>query len=368
MMTRLLAAGAFAAALSLSLSAQFAAVMPIGDSITEADDGDATYRYFLWQSLLDDGHCVDFVGSRRGVRAGLPRFPNFDQDHEGHWGWRADEILGSMRGWVGVNPPDVVLIHLGTNDLWQGQSVPSTVAELGAIIDEIRVARSDVVVLLAQIIPVASSAGFSVVPLNNALPALAATKTLPSSPVILVDQWTGFDPDLHTYDGVHPNLLGEQKMAAEWYAALQAVLVPCTAEYAAFGNGCGGTGAPAPDLVASGGSRPVLGTTLQLQLTVIPGGLAKAGAVGASDATALGQPLPLSLTAAGLTGCHLLVSPDLVVPLPAAGSLATWPLPIPNQPSLVGTWFYLQGIAVQPPANPAGVVLSNGGAARIGQQ
>jgi len=61
---------------------------------------------------------------------------NFDQDHEGHWGWRTDEILngrlaaGSLTEWLDYYTPDVVLIHLGTNDVYQNQSTTSTVEEV----------------------------------------------------------------------------------------------------------------------------------------------------------------------------------------------------------------------------------------------
>ena len=46
------------------------------------------------------------------------------------------------------------------------------------------------------------------------LAALAAEKTTATSSVIVVDQYTGFDPAADTYDGAHPNLVGEEKMAS----------------------------------------------------------------------------------------------------------------------------------------------------------
>src|SRR5215204_6437165 len=67
-------------------------IMPLGDSITEAEGGHASYRYWLWKSLTQAGfNDIDFVGSRTGVFNGSPQFSDFDQNHEGHWGWRADE-------------------------------------------------------------------------------------------------------------------------------------------------------------------------------------------------------------------------------------------------------------------------------------
>ena len=71
--------------------------------------------------------------------------------------------------------------------------------------------------------------------LNAQLRDLAAAKHSTLSPVILVDQNTGFDPDpesatADTFDGVHPNEKGEQKMAQRWFAALSPLLrdaAPC---------------------------------------------------------------------------------------------------------------------------------------------
>jgi cellulase/cellobiase CelA1 len=40
----------------------------------------------------------------------------------------------------------------------------------------------------------------------------------------VVDQWTGFGTASDTYDGVHPNAAGDQKMSDRWYPALTALL------------------------------------------------------------------------------------------------------------------------------------------------
>jgi hypothetical protein len=201
-------------------------VMPLGDSITEAETGHASYRYWLWQTIQSNGFTnVDFVGSRTGVLNGPPQFPNFDQNHEGHWGWRADQILANIGGWANTYRPDVVLMHLGTNDIFQGQSVSSTINELGSIIDTIRQHSPNVTVLLAQVIP-ATSNGSQLQQLNSQIPGLASQKNTAQSRVIAVDQWTGYSASADNYDGVHPNQSGEQKMRNKWYSALSPFLTP----------------------------------------------------------------------------------------------------------------------------------------------
>ncbi len=120
--------------------------------------------------------------------------------------------------------PDIVLIHLGTNDVFSKQSTDSTVRELGQIIDALRAANPCVAILLAQIISAAHRANTAITALNAHIPELAAAKTTAQSPVIVVDQYTGFDAQRDTYDGVHPNALGERKIAQAWYAALKPLL------------------------------------------------------------------------------------------------------------------------------------------------
>ena len=198
-------------------------IMPLGDSITQADSQRDSYRRALWQLLQAGAYNVDFVGSLTEHFGGPPPNADFDQNHEGHWGWRTDQILNSLPNWAAVHQPDVVLVHLGSNDLFQGQSVASTITELGQIIDVLRAARPNVIVLLAQIIP---NGSVSVVNLNNQIATLAGQKTTAQSPVIVVDQFTGFNVAADTYDSTHPNASGEQKMANRWYAALQSVLTP----------------------------------------------------------------------------------------------------------------------------------------------
>ena len=72
---------------------------------------------------------------------GPPPNDDFDHDHEGHWGWRVDEILGDIHRWAEEYQPDVVLVHLGSNDVFQRQSLDSTLDELGELIDAVREAQ-----------------------------------------------------------------------------------------------------------------------------------------------------------------------------------------------------------------------------------
>src|SRR5690242_19031704 len=75
-------------------------IMPLGDSITQSFSPHNSYRYYLWHLLLNQGYRVDFVGSLHGVGDGPPANPDFDMDHEGHAGFRADEIAANIQVWA----------------------------------------------------------------------------------------------------------------------------------------------------------------------------------------------------------------------------------------------------------------------------
>jgi acyl-CoA thioesterase-1 len=207
-------------------------IMPLGDSITESYQGLHSYRFFLWRIAIGKGYRIDLVGSQRGVHDGAPANRDFDMDHEGHWGWRADEVLAQIHGWVSNASPDFVLIHLGHNDLCQGKGIADTVNNVATIIDEIRIFNPKVRVLLAQVIA-SSQPCHSEIPLYNAeLVTLAAAKSRPESPVIPVDQYRDFEPASMTWDGVHPNAKGEARMADRWFEKLEPLLDVFFAELA----------------------------------------------------------------------------------------------------------------------------------------
>jgi hypothetical protein len=201
-------------------------IMPLGNSITQSYTGYDSYRRPLWHRLKNAGYVVDFVGSQQSNHNGPPAHPDFDLDHEGHSGWRADQLLAGIGNWASTYRPDVVLMHVGTNDMFQSQSVSSTLSELGGIIDRLRAVNPNVKILLAKLILPTEWYGrlARVKALNDAIPGLVTQKHTTQSPVILVDQSAGFYAATDTFDGVHTNGSGENKMAARWYDALTQIL------------------------------------------------------------------------------------------------------------------------------------------------
>lgn len=199
------------------------AIMPLGDSITGSP---GCWRGNLWELLDGAGYEVDFVGSLS--QACNPT--GSDPDHEGHGGFLVTQSVanGNVRSWLELNTPDVLLLHFATNDVWSSLPPSQILAAYTQIVTDLRELNPDAIVLVAQIIPL-EPAGCADCPqravdFNAAIPAWAADLSTAQSPIVVVDQWTGFDPPVDTYDGVHPDEDGYVKIAANWFAALDEVL------------------------------------------------------------------------------------------------------------------------------------------------
>jgi lysophospholipase L1-like esterase len=131
--------------------------------------------------------------------------------------------------WLAANTPDIVLMHLGTNDMWGGYIPLATkLTAFTKLVGQMRAANPAMKIIVAQIIPMSAAACATcpadVAALNNALPGWAAGLSTAASPVVLADLWTGYDAVADNADGVHPNDAGYQKMADAWYPVLARVL------------------------------------------------------------------------------------------------------------------------------------------------
>ena len=191
-------------------------VMPLGDSITDGFNVPGGYRVGLWQRLVASGRTVDFVGSLANGPATLG-----DRDHEGHSGWRIDQLTSNIDAWIRAYDPGTVLLHIGTNDIAQNTDLPNAPARLGTLIDRITTGAPDADVFVATIVPL-PFAQARVDRYNDAIPALVRARADAGKRVHLVEMRNALTAaDLA--DGVHPNATGYDKMAAVWFDALRSV-------------------------------------------------------------------------------------------------------------------------------------------------
>jgi lysophospholipase L1-like esterase len=197
-------------------------IMPLGDSITGTP---GCWRAFLWDKLQKNGYTnIDFVGTQSWATCSIP----YDQDGEGHGSILACDIAdqNQLPPWLASTLPDIVLMHLGTNDIMGNKTIAQIIAAFDKMVDQMRASNPNMKILVAQIIPMYSATtGCTIcyqgtIDLKNAIVPWASGKTTSQSPVVPVDCWTGFDTATDTSEGIHPNDIGNQKIADKWYPAL----------------------------------------------------------------------------------------------------------------------------------------------------
>jgi len=198
-------------------SAEPGRILCVGDSITQGGKTFVTYRLPLDQKLRAAGLSYVFVGSQQSEG---PQGPLW---HEGYGGKNAEYLAGIMPQKLKQARPDVVLLHCGHNHSAEEKPVPGILAAERTIIEAARRQNPKVVVLLAQVITSGKLPKYAYIPeLNQAQVLLARELSRPESPVMIVDQATGFDPQKDTIlDKVHPNSQGAEKMANKWFLALK---------------------------------------------------------------------------------------------------------------------------------------------------
>ncbi len=190
-------------------------IMPLGDSITDGFNVPGGYRSDLWQYLVADGHTDDFVGSQSNGPARLG-----DHDHEGHPGWRIDEIDAHAADWVRATSPRTVLLHIGTNDMVQNHDPAGAPARLSTLLTHITDAAPTADVLVSDLVPLADPVLESrAAQYNAAVPGVVSVLAAQGRHVHFVAMHSALTTaDLA--DGVHPTAGGYSKMAARWYSAL----------------------------------------------------------------------------------------------------------------------------------------------------
>ncbi|MET3960307.1 hypothetical protein ABIE44_000241 [Marmoricola sp. OAE513] len=224
-------------------------IMVAGDSITAGSVGDYTWRYWLWRNLVDRGGNVDFVGAFddlidpvtqvRGSKKYLDC--NFDMDQEARTSARLynpdaskasytrpftstdktqPNYPGSsswIRGAVAKYDPNILVAFAGNLDIayptstgTEAQKADEAIKFMTTFINQARLGNPQVdIVLTALTPPTAGESRFS--RYNKGLANLVATKSTSASKIVLakIPSWSS-----HTWDGYHPDALGEVAIAA----------------------------------------------------------------------------------------------------------------------------------------------------------
>jgi len=210
-------------------------IMPLGNSIAK---GSGTcypgpdeylncegYRKPLFMNMEAAGYQFEAVGSQGGIFQNDPAPKPYDNDHEGHGGMTDDWVASNVTGFLTANPADVVLLHIGTNDL---DTSPSGADDVAAILDQIDLFNEDITVVLAGIIGqggdtcsgVPPETGTGVTTFNNNVETMVMNRIANGDKIILADMECGagiiYTVGVDMDDPTHPNASGYEKMAGVW--------------------------------------------------------------------------------------------------------------------------------------------------------
>jgi acyl-CoA thioesterase I len=210
--------------------------MPFGDSIT----GSTCYPQLLSQDFKTGGHSnFEFVGLQTSNQSCGSGVPNIKM--EGHPGYGVTYLpanntrsacskssgcgsYAELKTWA-AEKPDVVLMHMGTNDVWDGRPTAEITAAYLSVISEFRKQNPNVIFFVSKIIKLNPTGCGSCLTNVAALAAAvtdswASTNSTATSPIHIVDDYdSGFDPNsaTDTSDHVHPLPAGATKVAMATY-------------------------------------------------------------------------------------------------------------------------------------------------------
>jgi lysophospholipase L1-like esterase len=225
---------ACAAASTTQNEAEAPRVLIVGDSITQGAVGKHTWRYFF--AAANPG--IDFVGNKRGTfsiyggdwdytGANAYAVSGWDSDHAAVWGGSItnsdpdpklfqlpiDELTATYA-------PDTIISAWGINDLNSGVSPTALVAAYAGWISAARAERPDVDFVISELAWTwgTGTSSTKAAEFNALLDDLAARMAAPASTIVIArmaEDYTQAD----TYDGIHPNQAGEEKIARMMTAA-----------------------------------------------------------------------------------------------------------------------------------------------------
>ncbi len=184
-------------------------ILPLGDSITYGYPVPGGYRLPLYQLLTNAGYSVDFTGTQ--TDNGAPGLP--DPDHEGHPGWTirginaiAPDVLAS------TDDPDVILLLIGVNDYNQNDDIANAHTRL----------QGPANLLATTLEPQDAEIQTT---FNPFVPMIASNEQALGRQVYFDDLRSALTTN-DLADGLHPNQIGYNKMATNWFVNLTNYISP----------------------------------------------------------------------------------------------------------------------------------------------
>ena len=214
-------------------------IMPLGDSITQGagdDPNQIGYRSRLFDLLQSAGYNFDFVGTQHSGNSYTGN-PAFDADHEGHSGMEvgspsvlSSTMLNSIDYYLTQHTPDIVLFHMGTNDLDHGDNPLLIAKQLDSVItDHILVHNPNTMTFWAKIIHnehvSEATLNYDIGTIYDSFTPQEKSRTklvyMQSPPHLIYPDDFSTPTSGNEFIDLHPIKSGYDKMAEHWFAAMQ---------------------------------------------------------------------------------------------------------------------------------------------------
>jgi hypothetical protein len=133
----------------------------------------------------------------------------YNNDNEGHPGLTISQLQGAMRRGLQMRP-NIVLLHIGTNDLAHPESMEEKWIDapkrLAKLLDDVLAVCPDAVVLVAKIIQAENTqTRANIKTFNNEVQTVVEERVKPGFKVVVVDHSVVGPNEL--VDGLHPWVL-----------------------------------------------------------------------------------------------------------------------------------------------------------------
>lgn len=178
--------------------------------------------------MVGAGNKVTFVGPSAGVYEHATQssesndyyYPKFSKSHAAKWGawmsfpvWTTNHLMTTYQ-------PDILILMLGTNDLYNGVTPSELIGVATAVINDARAVNPRIKIVLGQV-PNTTIVGSGTY--NTSLIGLESMST-PQSPIVTTRP-TAFTLATHTYDNSHPTNAGEVRIARSVVTALNKMCI-----------------------------------------------------------------------------------------------------------------------------------------------
>lgn len=195
-------------------------IMPLGASITAGVPNGGGYRIKLWNIAQANKWNIHFVGSQSNGPKSLG-----DKHHEGHPGYRIDQIASLVDDALVTYNPDIILLYIGTNDAVQNYNLINAPERLQSLINRIFYDIPAVHLLVAKIgLSTNEKYNAGIQKINAGIPNIVRYEQAQGHSIKLVDMNRVLTKNDIRSDQIHPTQHGYDKMADEWAKAIQPLL------------------------------------------------------------------------------------------------------------------------------------------------